>query len=50
MHGTFVANKAVHQADLLIVMGVRFSDRVMGNMKAFAPNSYKIHIDIDEAD
>jgi acetolactate synthase-1/2/3 large subunit len=50
MHGTFAANKAVHKADLLIVMGVRFSDRVMGNMKAFAPNSYKIHIDIDEAE
>lgn len=50
MHGTFAANKAVHQADLLISMGVRFSDRVMGNMKAFSPNSFKVHIDIDAAE
>lgn len=50
MHGTFAANKAVHQADLLIIMGVRFSDRVLGNMKAFSPHSYKIHIDIDAAE
>lgn len=50
MHGTFAANKAVHQADLLISMGVRFSDRVMGNLKAFSPNSFKVHIDIDAAE
>lgn len=50
MHGTFAANKAVHQADLLISMGVRFSDRVMGNIKSFSPNSFKVHIDIDAAE
>jgi acetolactate synthase-1/2/3 large subunit len=50
MHGTFAANKAVHQADLLISLGVRFSDRVTGKMKSFSPHSYKIHIDIDAAE
>ncbi len=50
MHGTFAANKAVHQADLIISLGVRFSDRVTGKMKSFSPNSYKIHIDIDAAE
>ena len=50
MHGTFAANKAVHQADLLISLGVRFSDRVTGKMKSFSPQSYKIHIDIDAAE
>jgi len=50
MHGTFAANRAVHQADLLICLGVRFSDRVTGKMKAFSPHSYKIHVDIDAAE
>ncbi|MBU5593767.1 biosynthetic-type acetolactate synthase large subunit [Amphibacillus sp. MSJ-3] len=47
MHGTFAANRAVHQADLLICLGVRFSDRITGNIKGFSPNSLKVQIDID---
>ncbi|UOF91311.1 biosynthetic-type acetolactate synthase large subunit [Fodinisporobacter ferrooxydans] len=50
MHGTFAANKAVHQADLLIALGVRFSDRVMGKAKSFSPESYKIHVDVDASE
>jgi acetolactate synthase I/II/III large subunit len=47
MHGTFAANKVVHHADLLICIGVRFSDRVTGRISGFSPNSKKIHVDID---
>lgn len=50
MHGTFAANKAVHQCDLLICIGVRFSDRVTGKISGFSPNSKKIHVDIDPAE
>src|SRR5690606_6771779 len=50
MHGTVAANRAVHGADLLISLGMRFSDRVTGNKKSFSPNSFKIHIDIDNAE
>jgi acetolactate synthase-1/2/3 large subunit len=50
MHGTYAANRAIHSADLLISLGVRFSDRVIGQRKAFSPGSYKIHIDIDAAE
>jgi acetolactate synthase I/II/III large subunit len=50
MHGTFAANKAVHHADLLICIGVRFSDRVTGRISGFSPNSKKIHVDIDPAE
>ncbi|PAE44343.1 biosynthetic-type acetolactate synthase large subunit [Bacillus sp. 7884-1] len=50
MHGTFSANKAVHHADLLICIGVRFSDRVTGRISGFSPKSIKIHVDIDPAE
>ncbi|AGT31097.1 acetolactate synthase [Geobacillus genomosp. 3] len=50
MHGTYAANKAVHQCDLLICAGVRFSDRVTGKMSGFSPKSKKIHVDIDASE
>lgn len=50
MHGTFAANRAVYRSDLLISLGVRFNDRVTGNMKAFSPDSYIIHVNIDAAE
>ncbi|MXO64622.1 biosynthetic-type acetolactate synthase large subunit [Altericroceibacterium endophyticum] len=49
MHGTFEANMAMNQADLIINVGARFDDRVTGRLDAFAPNSKKIHIDIDRS-
>ena len=47
MHGTYEANLAMHDADLIVAVGARFDDRVTGRLNAFAPNSKKIHIDID---
>ena len=47
MHGTYRANMAVTNCDLLIAIGARFDDRVTGKIEAFAPSSKKIHIDID---
>ncbi len=47
MHGTYAANTAMHQADLIIAIGARFDDRVTGKPSGFAPNARKIHIDID---
>ncbi len=49
MHGTYEANMAMNQADLIVAIGARFDDRVTGRLDAFAPNSLKIHIDIDRA-
>ena len=49
MHGTYEANWAMNQADLIITLGARFDDRVTGRLDAFAPNSTKIHIDIDRS-
>src|SRR5438132_4382180 len=49
MHGTFVANMAVAESDLLIAVGVRFDDRVTGKLATFAPHAKVIHIDIDPA-
>jgi len=49
MHGTYEANMAMNQADLIICVGARFDDRVTGRLDAFAPNSTKIHIDIDRS-
>ncbi|WP_067732720.1 biosynthetic-type acetolactate synthase large subunit [Novosphingobium naphthalenivorans] len=49
MHGTYEANMAMNQSDLIICVGARFDDRVTGRLDAFAPNSKKIHIDIDRA-
>lgn len=50
MHGTKTANLGVTQCDLLIAIGVRFSDRVTGNAKKFARNAKIIHIDVDAAE
>ncbi|NLL93479.1 MAG: biosynthetic-type acetolactate synthase large subunit [Clostridiales bacterium] len=50
MHGTKTSNFGVTQCDLLIAIGVRFSDRVTGNVKRFAPHAKIIHIDIDAAE
>ncbi len=49
MHGTWYSNMAVSQCDLLIAVGARFDDRVVGKVEAFAPHARKIHIDIDPA-
>ena len=49
MHGTYEANMAMNQADLIIALGARFDDRVTGRLDAFSPNSLKIHVDIDRA-
>ncbi|MFN3744228.1 MAG: acetolactate synthase 3 large subunit [Hyphomicrobiaceae bacterium] len=47
MHGTYEANMAMHDADLLINIGARFDDRITGRIDAFSPGSRKIHVDID---
>lgn len=47
MHGTFEANWAMHDCDVMINIGARFDDRVTGRLDKFSPNSKKIHIDID---
>src|SRR6201997_234394 len=47
MHGTYEANLAMHDCDLMIAVGSRFDDRVTGRLNAFSPASKKIHIDID---
>jgi len=47
MHGEAWVNQAIQDADLLIACGMRFDDRVTGNLKNYAPNAKKIHIDID---
>jgi acetolactate synthase-1/2/3 large subunit len=47
MHGTYWANMAVMESDLLIAVGARFDDRVTGKLEAFAPHARIIHIDID---
>ena len=49
MHGTYAANMAVAESDLLIAIGVRFDDRVTGKLATFAPNARVIHVDIDPA-
>src|SRR5437667_423299 len=47
MHGTYEANMAMHDCDLMVAVGSRFDDRVTGRLNAFSPGSKKIHIDID---
>ena len=47
MHGTFEANNAMHDCDLLINIGARFDDRITGKIDEFSPKSKKIHIDVD---
>ena len=49
MHGTFEANWAMNQADLIVALGARFDDRVTGRLDAFAPNARKVHVDIDRS-
>lgn len=49
MHGTYEANHAMHQADLVIAIGARFDDRVTGNIEKFCPHAKIIHVDIDPA-
>ena len=47
MHGTYEANHAMHDCDVMIAIGARFDDRITGRLDAFSPNSKKIHVDID---
>ena len=47
MHGTYAANRAVTQADVILAVGARFDDRVTGKLSTFAPNARIVHIDID---
>jgi len=47
MHGTYEANNAMHDCDLLINIGARFDDRITGKIDEFSPQSKKVHIDID---
>jgi acetolactate synthase I/II/III large subunit len=49
MHGTYEANWAMNQADLVVCLGARFDDRVTGRLDAFSPKSKKIHVDIDRS-
>ena len=49
MHGTYEANMAMNQCDVMVNIGARFDDRVTGRLDAFSPDSKKIHIDIDRA-
>jgi acetolactate synthase-1/2/3 large subunit len=50
MHGEAWVNTAIQEADLLIALGMRFDDRVTGNLKTYAVNAKKIHVDIDPAE
>ncbi len=47
MHGTYEANMAMHDCDVMICLGARFDDRITGRTDAFSPDSIKIHVDID---
>ena len=47
MHGTYEANMAMHDADLIIALGARFDDRITGTLDTFAPNAKILHVDID---
>ncbi len=49
MHGTYEANMAMHDCDVLIAIGARFDDRVTGNIEKFCPTARIVHIDIDPA-
>jgi acetolactate synthase-1/2/3 large subunit len=50
MHGEAWVNEAIQEADLLIALGMRFDDRVTGNLRTYARNARKIHVDIDRAE
>jgi len=47
MHGTYYANMAIHNSDLIVAVGARFDDRVTGKVEGFAPEAKIIHIDVD---
>ena len=47
MHGTYEANMAMHDCDVMVCLGARFDDRITGRLDAFSPNSKKIHVDVD---
>src|SRR6202012_2098993 len=47
MHGSFESHHAMHDADVMLCLGARFDDRITGRLDAFAPNSKKVHVDID---
>ena len=47
MHGTYEANMAMHECDVLIAIGARFDDRVTGELEKFCPDAKIVHIDID---
>ncbi len=49
MHGTYEANMAMNQCDLMVCLGARFDDRVTGRLDGFSPHSKKIHVDIDRS-
>nr|WP_315457717.1 acetolactate synthase 3 large subunit [uncultured Sphingorhabdus sp.] len=49
MHGTYEANMAMNQCDVMFCLGARFDDRVTGRLDAFSPNSIKVHVDIDRS-
>ncbi|WP_342526047.1 biosynthetic-type acetolactate synthase large subunit [Chryseomicrobium sp. FSL W7-1435] len=50
MHGTFTANMAIQECDLLINIGARFDDRLTGNLQQFAPHALVAHVDVDPAE
>jgi acetolactate synthase-1/2/3 large subunit len=50
MHGEAWVNQAIQESDLLLAFGMRFDDRVTGNLKSFAPNAKKIHLEIDASE
>ena len=50
MHGEAWVNQTIQEADLVLAFGMRFDDRVTGNLKQFAPKAHKIHIDIDPSE
>ena len=47
MHGTYEANLAMHQCDVMVAIGSRFDDRITGRLDAFAPGAKIIHVDVD---
>ena len=50
MHGEAYVNTAIQKADLLIALGMRFDDRVTGNLKTYAQGTKKIHVEIDASE
>ena len=50
MHGEVWVNKAIQESDLILALGMRFDDRVTGNLKTYAPNAKKIHVELDPAE